>query len=49
MYVAHEDKVYYFHPQEHTEELFLTVHPTKDSTLEPDEQARVIAKMLNDD
>jgi len=49
MYIAKEDKIYYCHPNETgSEELFLTVHPTKDCTSTPEQQAIVIANKLND-
>lgn len=48
MYVAIGSEVFYCHPNEvGTQELFLTVHPTKDSTRTPEQQAEVIANMLN--
>jgi hypothetical protein len=50
MYVAEGDKIYYCHPNETgSKELFLTVHPTKDCTKTPEEQAVIIVKTLNDD
>jgi hypothetical protein len=50
MYVVEADCVYYCHPHEEgTRELFLTVHPTKDSSKTPAEQAYIIARMLNSD
>jgi len=50
MYVAEGDCVYYCHPHEEgTRELFLTVHPTKDSSKTTWEQAGVLARMLNND
>lgn len=50
MYVAEGDEVYYCHPNETTypRELFLTVHPTKDCFKTAEEQATIIADVLND-
>lgn len=48
MYLAENDKIYYCNPNElGTRELFLTVHPTKDCTRLPEEQAITIAHLLN--
>jgi hypothetical protein len=46
-YSSEDDKVYYHHPEKGTRELFITVHPTADSTLGIEEQAIVIARLLN--
>jgi hypothetical protein len=48
MYVARGHEVFYCHPNETgSEELFLTVHETRDCTKLVEEQARSIARMLN--
>ena len=47
MYIAHGNEVFYLHPFELTEELFLTVHPTKDCSLTIEEQAGFLASLLN--
>ncbi len=48
MYMAEGDKVYYAHPNETgSKELFLTVHPTGDCTVTVEQQAIVIADLLN--
>jgi hypothetical protein len=49
MYIARGNEVYYVHPVKWTEELFITVHPTKDCARTPEEQARVIARRLNNE
>jgi hypothetical protein len=49
MYVAENNYVYYCNPNEISgRELFITVHPTKDCTKTPSEQAVLLADMLND-
>jgi hypothetical protein len=48
MYQAQGPYVVYIHDVEMTEELFLTVHPTKDCTKTPEEQAESIARLFND-
>lgn len=48
MYTAEGNEIYYCNPNEAgNRELFITVHPTKDCTLTPEEQARVLADRLN--
>lgn len=48
MYLAHDNQVFYCHPNEEgRQELFLTVHPTKDCTESPEQQAKIIADLLN--
>ena len=46
-YFARGNQVFYLHPIEVTEELFVTVHPTKDSTQTPEQQAEHLADLLN--
>lgn len=48
MYIAVENLIYYCYPNETGQrELFITVHPTKDCTRTPSEQAILITHMLN--
>lgn len=47
MYRAHNATVVYVHDVDLTEEVFLTVHPTRDCTKTPEEQAESLAAMLN--
>lgn len=45
-YVVHGHQIFYLHPDDHTEELYITVHPTK-STMTPEEQAAQLCDVLN--
>lgn len=48
MYIAESNQVFYCNPDETgSKELFLTVHPTKNCTRTPEQQAIVIAEMIN--
>lgn len=47
MYEARDNQVFYLHPENETEELFLTVHPTADSIITTAEQAAILANILN--
>lgn len=47
MYQALGGQVFYVHPEQDLAELFLTVHPTVDSTKEPNEQAVFLAALLS--
>lgn len=48
MYYAEDGFVYYCNPNENgVRELFLTVHHTEDCTKTVDEQANILADMLN--
>lgn len=48
MYLADGVSIYYCFPDETgSKELFITVHPTEDCTKTPEEQAILIAEMLN--
>lgn len=48
MYVAEGNLIYYCNPNEvGSRELFITVHPTKDCTKTPEQQAIVLADKLN--
>jgi len=48
MYRAEGATVVYVHDVNETEELFLTVHPTEDCIKTPEEQAVVLANVLNE-
>lgn len=47
MYICHGNQIFYLHPEEVTEQLFITVHPTKDCSLTPEQQAEKLCKVLN--
>jgi hypothetical protein len=47
MYKVRGNQIYYVHPELKTEELFITVHPTKDSTIDHWQQAALLADVLN--
>lgn len=50
MYIAENNLIYYCSPNETGaafRELFITVHPTKDCTQTPEQQAIVLADKLN--
>lgn len=46
MYIVKENQIYYRHP-DRKPELFITVHRTAESKLTSEQQARIIAAMLN--
>jgi hypothetical protein len=48
MYRAEGSTIVYVHDVDETEELFLTVHPTRDCTKTPEEQAESLARLFND-
>lgn len=47
MYRAEGATIIYVHDVDLTEELFLTVHPTRDCTKTPEEQAETLAALFN--
>lgn len=47
MYSARGNEIYYIHPVNFTEELFMTVHPTKDCKMHIEDQVRKLATVLN--
>ena len=49
MYLARGAQIFYFHPETHTEEVFITIHPTEDCSQSVEQQAVALAKLLNDE